>query len=91
MNHFPNDAKEKASWLNWEVCCFLEWKIKASLLEKWLSLGSLLHCLRKCVNGSLGKKSQNVRQVLNIQGQAGGRLAKWEVESYIGVGQEMKA
>lgn len=87
MNHFPNDAKEKASWLNWEVCCFLEWKIKASLLEKWLSLGSLLHCLRKCVNG---KKSQNIRQVFNVQGQAGGRVTKWEVESCIGVGQEMK-
>lgn len=52
MNHFPNDAKEKASWLNWEVCYFLEWKIKVSLREV-VSLGSLLHCLRKCVHGSL--------------------------------------
>ena len=30
VNHFPNDAKEKASWLN-----FPEWKIKVDLLEKW--------------------------------------------------------
>lgn len=35
MNHFPNDAKEKAFWLNWEVCYFLEWKIKVNLLKKW--------------------------------------------------------
>lgn len=56
MNYFFNDVKEKVFWFNWEVCCFLEWKIKVSFLEKWLFLGSLFYCLRKCVNGFLGKK-----------------------------------
>lgn len=67
VNHFPLDIKEKASGFTGKSASDLRGKKTAKnppLLPSWRapSLGSLLHCLRKCPNVSLVEKTGTLAQ-----------------------------
>lgn len=76
MNHFPLDIKEKASGFIGKSAPDLRGKKTAKnppLLPSWRapSLGSPLHCLRKCLNESLVEKTWTLAQTFAGQWQAG--------------------
>jgi hypothetical protein len=76
MNHFPLDIKEKASGFIRKSAPDLRGKKPTKnppLLPSWRapSLGSPLHCLRKCLNESLVEKTWTLAQTVAGQWQTG--------------------